>query len=211
MESIRDDLYQFSFYNPTIDLTFNQYLLLTDEPVLFHTGDIHQAKELVPRLKELLAGRQLKYIFVSHFEVDECGGLSLMQDNFPEAKVICSGVTDMQLDGFGISAQTIVKKPGDILKTSSYELEFINYPSEMHLWDGLLVFERNRGIFFSSDLMISRGKSIEVVNSNWEDAILSITSMQIPSPEKRVKLQDELRTIKPEFVAVGHGSCQNLS
>ncbi|MFA5577038.1 MAG: MBL fold metallo-hydrolase [Tissierellaceae bacterium] len=211
MQNTYGDLHQFSFYNSAIDLTFNQYLLLADEPILFHTGDIHQAVELVPKLKKLLGGKPLAYIFISHFEVDECGGLSLIQDNFPEAKVLCSEVTERQLDGFGIASKTVVKRPGDLLKTDTYELEFINYPSEMHLWDGLLVIERQRGIFFSSDLMISRGKSIEAMDSSWEDAILTISPMQIPSPEKLEKLQDELRALEPSFVAVGHGSCLKLS
>lgn len=54
MYNICNDLYQFSTYVPQINLSFNQYLLLADEPILFHTSDIRQATALIPRLKTIL-------------------------------------------------------------------------------------------------------------------------------------------------------------
>ncbi|EHQ88953.1 hypothetical protein DesyoDRAFT_1829 [Desulfosporosinus youngiae DSM 17734] len=35
MQRIEQDLYQFSTYIPPIDLSFHQYLLTADEPILF--------------------------------------------------------------------------------------------------------------------------------------------------------------------------------
>lgn len=78
MSAIYEDLHQFSSYIPPINLSFHQYLLLTDEPILVHTGSIERAEALVPQLKAALLGRALKYIFISHFESDECGGLSIL-------------------------------------------------------------------------------------------------------------------------------------
>jgi len=37
-----------------------------------------------------LAGRPLKYLFISHREWDECGGLAVLHKMFPETIVICS-------------------------------------------------------------------------------------------------------------------------
>ena len=78
MPQIFDDLYQFTSYAPPIDLTFHQYLLNIDEPILIHTGSRQQAQTLLPQIKDVLMGRKLKYIFVSHFESDECGGLEII-------------------------------------------------------------------------------------------------------------------------------------
>jgi len=208
MSIIYDDLYQFSSYIPPINLSFHQYLLLTDEPVLVHTGSIVQAEALIPQLKEVLGDKQLKYIFVSHFESDECGGLSVLLKNFPEAKTICSEVTARQLSGFGITSEVIIKKPGEKLITSSSELEFISYPSEMHLWEGILLVENKRGIFFSSDLIFGMGEaSGDVVDGNWQKEVEAITLDQIPSTEQRAKVQHTLSKLNPKFAAVGHGKC----
>jgi flavorubredoxin len=211
MAVIYENLHQFSSYVPPIDLTFHQYLLIGEEPLLIHTGSIEQAEALIPQIKEILGERALKYIFISHFESDECGGLSLILKHFPEAKPICSEVTARQLTGFGLAKDILIKKPGEKLIMGGYELEFINYPSEMHLWEGLLFMENKHGIFFSSDLVFRLGKaSGEVIEGNWQGEIDSITPMQVPDPEQRAKLQKALAQFSPKFIATGHGPCVRL-
>lgn len=211
MGNIFKNLYQFSSYVTPIDLTFHQYLLLEEEPLLVHTGNMQQAEALIPQLKEVLNGRELKYIFISHFESDECGGLSIILKHFPEAKPICSLVTARQLTGFGIAKDVIVKSSGDKLTSSGYELEFISYPSEMHLWEGLLLVESKQGIFFSSDLVFSNGEADgEVREGSWSEEIASITPQQVPDQEQRLKLQKTLMEFNPKFIATGHGTCVKL-
>ncbi|MDF2943674.1 MAG: fold metallo-hydrolase [Herbinix sp.] len=208
MSIIYNDLYQFSSYIPPINLSFHQYLLLTEEPVLVHTGTITQAEKLVPQLKEVLGDKQLKYIFVSHFESDECGGLSLLLRNFPDVKTVCSEITARQLIGFGITEEIIIKKPGEKLISKDYEFEIINYPSEMHLWEGILFMENKRGIFFSGDLIFSLGDMYgQVIEGDWQKEIDNIAVIQIPNTEQRFKVQQDLSKFNPKFAAVGHGSC----
>jgi len=212
MSIINQDLHQFSTYIQPINLSFHQYLLATDEPLLLHTGNIIQATALVPQLKAILNDKKLKYIFISHFEADECGGLSHILEHFPEAIPICSETTARQLSGFGIVNKVIIKKPGEKLSTGAYELEFFSYPSEMHLWEGLLAMENQRGIFFSSDLMIRFGEaSGTIVKSNWHTELNNIHQEQVPDPTRRAQLQQTLIQLNPKFVATGHGPCLKLS
>lgn len=208
MSLVYTDLHQFSNYTPPINLTFHQYLLLTEDPILVHTGSIGQAEALVPYLKESLNGNQLKYIFISHFESDECGGLSVILNHFPEATPICSEVTARQLSGFGITNNFLIKRPGEKLVASGYELEFLSYPSEIHLWEGLLLIENNRKIFFSSDLMFGFGETNgSIVKGIWQDEVANIKEYQVPDPNQRAKLQQVLSQVNPKFIATGHGSC----
>ncbi len=211
MPTIYQDLFQFSSHVPLIDLSFHQYLLSADEPLLVHTGNIQQATALVPRLKAELKDKVLKYIFISHFEADECGGLTHILDHFPEAKPVCSEVTARQLGGFGLTNEVIIKKPGEELNAKDFTLEFFSYPSEMHLWEGLLAKESQRGIFFSSDLMIRFGEADgTVVESIWQTEINNIRAEQVPDPDQRTKLQQTLGRLNPRFVAPGHGPCLKL-
>lgn len=208
MQTIAQELYQFSTYIPPINLSFHQYLLSNAEPLLVHTGNLQQATALIPQLKTFLNAKPLKYIFISHFEADECGGLSHIHEHFPLAKIICSEVTARQLSGFGFIFDVIIKKPGEKLTTDAYELEFFSYPSEMHLWEGLLAMETRRKIFFSSDLMIRFGEaSGSIVESDWQAEINNIRPEQVPSTELRTQLQQTLAQLNPELVATGHGPC----
>lgn len=210
MESVKilDNLHLFNCYNEIIDLSFNQYVLHGSEPILIHTGSKEQAVAMLPKLKALLGGRQLEYIFISHFESDECGGLNFLMEYFPHAKPICSQVTARQLSGFGWTNDIIVKAPGDVWETSELKLRFISYPSEMHLWEGLLVFEENSGLIFSSDLFIHRGRiETPIIDANWKDEIEKISLQQIPSPTALKTLQEALADLPVKYVIPGHGPC----
>jgi len=203
---VSKQIYMFNTYIEKINLSFNQYLLLGQEPILVHTGSFQQAAELLPLLKCALKGKPLAYVFISHFESDECGGLSLILEHYPQVKVICSQITARQLGGFGISCELRVVNPKDILQIGEYEFEFIGYPSEMHLWKGLLAFERKQGILFSSDLFMRPGSLVSpVAETKWSEEVDKITLQQVPSPEAKEVLQNTLRNLLVQAVALGHG------
>ena len=204
--AVLDDLTQFQSYVKQIDLTFNQYLLDGEHSLLIHTGDIQLAGQLIEEVFSTMQGRPISFIFVSHFESDECGALRLWLDKFPEAKVLCSEVTARQLVGFDITTNAIIKKPGEDMTTSGFELEFIAYPAEMHLWEGLLAFERRRRVLFSSDLFGRRGPAVQtIVPMGWEEEAQKITPTQIPSPDARSAVQASLWNLPVRLVAPGHG------
>lgn len=211
MTKIYEGLYQFTEVMEPIKLSIHQYLLLTEEPVLIQTGTIRQAETVVPLLKELLGGCSLKYILTSHFEADECGGISVLLKEYPEAITICSELSLRQFYGFGLAYKLEVKKPGDILKGKDYEFEFIDYPSEIHNENGIVFFEKKRGIFFSSDLMFRMGESHgQVIEGNWESEIASSGADRLPNQELQEKLTNDLKAINPKFIATGHGPCVKL-
>lgn len=186
----------------------HQYLLLTEEPILIQTGAVSQAKATLPILKQLLGDRSLKYILVSHFESDECGGLSLMLEAYPLVVTICSEVTARQLMGFGITNRFEIKKPGDTVNGTDFEFQIIGYPSEMHMWEGLLFMEKKRGIFFSSDLMFAIGENHgQVIENSWETAINNSGADLLPNVMLQKNLIADLKTLAPVFIASGHGPC----
>lgn len=203
---VLEDLTQYQTYAEHIGMTFNQYLLGGETPLLIHTGDTlvagHLAEALIPALK----GRPLSLVFISHFESDECGGLGFWLKKYPQAKAVCSEVTARQLAGFGITTNVVIKKPGETLHAGGFDLRFFGYPSEMHLWEGLLAFETRRKTLFCADLFGRRGAVPEAIQAvAWPDEVESITPMQIPSPQARSAVQVHLRTLQVEFVAPGHG------
>ncbi len=56
--------------------SFNQYLIVDDESLLFHTGP----RKMFPLVREAVASvvpvERLRYIAFSHVEADECGSLN---------------------------------------------------------------------------------------------------------------------------------------
>ncbi len=150
--------------------------------------------------------RSLSYVFVSHFESDECGGLHLWLKRFPGLRAVCSEVTARQLGGFGITENVVIGKPGKLLEADGFTLEFVSYPSEMHLWEGLLAFETRRKLLFSADLFLRRGVADPARQPlKWEEEVARISPTQVPSAEARATLQASLRKLQVTSVAPGHG------
>ena len=206
IDLILPDVARFQSYAKPIDLTFNQYLVTGREPILVHTGDWALARELVDRAVPLLNGQPLAYVFISHFESDECGGLQVWLAKFPKAVPVCSEITARQLRGFGITESCLIRKPGEVLETGDARLQFVNYPSEMHLWSGLLAFETRRGTLFSSDLFIRFGAASRDPQAlAWSREIGKITAQQVPSAQARGDLQKALLALPVRAVAPGHG------
>lgn len=208
MKEIRKNLYQFSLYIPPIDFTIHQYLLATDPAILFAAGTAQQAAAILPELKEILGGRPLKYVFVSHMESDEAGGLSVLQKAYPDLTVIAGPIAAREFHGFGYTGKVLPERGGDTLQDGALNLEFIDYPAEVHLQNGLLCCEKNTGLLYSGDLFLRFGNGTgKTMKADWEQEVQAIDEQRVPNETARKKLQKALLQQKPAFAAVGHGFC----
>ena len=78
IQEVADGIYRIS--TPVImsgsGFSFNQYLIVDDEPLIFHTGP----RKLFPLVHEavtrVLPPPRLRHIAFSHVEADECGSLN---------------------------------------------------------------------------------------------------------------------------------------
>lgn len=208
MNAIYKNLYQFTTYIPPMDFTIHEYLLASEPSILFATGTVQQATAILPEIQEILAGRSLKYIFVSHMESDECGGLSVFQQAYPDVQVICSGLTARELPGYGFACKTLAVSGGKSIMDGELDLRIFDYPSEVHLQNGIVCFEQNSGIFYSADLMLRYGSGgSQIIDRRWIEEVEAIDSARVPNREKASELKAALAGINPKFIAVGHGFC----
>src|SRR5262245_49465611 len=76
--------------------TFNQFLILDDEPLLFHTG-LRRMFPLVRQAVEHVLGdvKKLRYVGFSHYESDECGSLNDWLAVAPQSQAVCSMIGAM--------------------------------------------------------------------------------------------------------------------
>ena len=74
-----------------------------------------------------------------------------------------------------------------------------------------VAIENKRGIFFSSDLMMSFGEEMGTTKeSNWQNEVNNISLDQVPDTDRREQLKQTLLQLEPNFVATGHGPCLKL-
>src|SRR5262245_34155584 len=71
-------------------LTFNQLLLVDDQPLLFHTGPRRLFPFTRDSVRRIVAPDRLRWIAFSHVEADECGALNEWLAVAPGAQPLCS-------------------------------------------------------------------------------------------------------------------------
>src|SRR5574340_1060186 len=79
--------------------SFNQYLIVDDKPLLFHTGP----RKMFPLVREAVASvlpvERLRYIGLCNVEADESGSLNEWLGAAPRAEQCASSQTLASLDG----------------------------------------------------------------------------------------------------------------
>ncbi len=90
INEIADGIFRLSTFVPDIappaGFTFNQFLVLGDEPLMFHTG----LRKMFPlnrdAVSRLIPPERLRWIAYGHFEADECGAMNEWLAIAPQAQ-----------------------------------------------------------------------------------------------------------------------------
>jgi flavorubredoxin len=215
IDEIAPDVYRICTYVPEIDLQFGQFLVLDDEPLLFHTG----MKQLFPVVRDavakLIPPETLRWIGFSHFEADECGSLAEWQALAPQATPICSLIAKV-VSVDDVLAVRPARALGDneSIATGKYRFRLLQTPHVPHCWEASLLFEETHGTLFCSDLFHQCG---DVEPSTTSDVVgrfkQTLVEYQkgpfanyMPYTRHTDPTMKRLAALKPRTIAVMHGS-----
>ena len=187
---------------------FNQYLLVDDEALLFHTGP----RRLFPFVREAIAKvmplERLAYIGLSHFEADECGAMNELLAVAPRAVPLCSRVAAM------VSVNDVSDRParamadGETLALGRHTLRWIDTPHMPHGWECGLMMETSTGTLLCGDLFTHVGDEGPVTEQEIVDAAMAAEDMfgaTSLSPQTGATLR-RLAELEPTMLALMHGA-----
>lgn len=214
---IAPDVYRISVYVEGMNLQFNHFLIIDEQPMLYHAG----MKQMFPLLREavqkIIDPAKLRWIGFSHFEVDECGALNEWLQIAPNALPVCSEV------GALVNMSDFSNKPAhamagnDLLVTGKYRFRFIRTPHLPHGWDAGVLFEETNKTLLCSDLFHQNGNVTELTDSE----ILSLHKKSLmefehgplmgysPYTKRTEELLQTLANLQPNTLATMHGSSFN--
>ena len=137
--------------------TFNQYLVVDDEPLLFHTGP----RKLFPLVREAIAAvlpvERLRWIGLSHFEADECGAMNEFLAVAPQAQPLGSRTAIL------VSVNDVADRPGrpladgETLALGRHAVTWFDTPHLPHQWETGYFFERRTSTLLCGDLFTQFG------------------------------------------------------
>mgnify|MGYP002857216482 CR=1 FL=1 len=132
-------------------VSYNSYLLQDEKTVLFDTVDKAVYQVFFENLKAALGGRKLDYLVISHMEPDHSSLIAVLQNIWPEVKLIGNAKTVPMLKGYhGINEDIITVKDGDTLDLGGHVLSFATVPM-LHWPESMVTFDTTTGVLFSND------------------------------------------------------------
>ena len=211
VHEISDGIYRIStpVVIPGGGFSFNQYLIMDDEPLLFHTG----LRKMFPLVREAVesvmpVGR-LRYIGFSHVEADECGSLNEWLAVAPQSTPLCGAVAAM------VSIEDLADRSpraiadGETLSLGTHSLQWFDTPHLPHAWECGFLMELRTGTLLCGDLFTQGGSKLPPVTE---------TDILAPSESFRQKMDyfshtrnapamlERLAAMAPGTLACMHGS-----
>jgi flavorubredoxin len=188
---------------------FNQYLLVDDDPLLFHTGP----RRMFPFVREAVAAlmkpERLRWIGFSHTEADECGALNEWLAAAPQAEPLCSQVAAMVSIGDLADRPPRALADGERLVLGRHTVQWIDTPHVPHGWDAGLLMDVSNGTLFAGDLFTDGDPGPAALTESDilgpSEAFRHAMDYFAHAPQTAATL-DRLAALKPTTIARMHGS-----
>jgi flavorubredoxin len=188
---------------------FNQYLIVDEQPLLFHTGP----RRLFPRVRDAMAAvmpvERLRFVAFSHFEADECGALNEWLAAAPQSEPVCGRIAAM------VSVDDVADRParaladGETLHLGRHALRWLDTPHMPHGWDCGLMMEEATRTFLCGDLFTQGGAGDVPLTAS--DILEPSEAFRAPldyfshAPDS-VSMLERLADLRPVTLACMHGS-----
>ncbi len=212
ISEISDGIYRISGFSNEFKITFNQFLIDDEKPMLIHTGPIGMYESIKEKIKEVISLENLAYVSFLHFESDEWGGMEFLEST--EARLVCSDLSSkLNLMGwYKVPTDHIAVWDNEVLNTGKKKFRFIMTP-HVHHWDSMMIFEENTKSLFTSDLFIQPGRNGSVISEDLSESMINLyRGVGIFATEKPVReTTKRLEVLSPEIVYPMHGSCIDKS
>ncbi|MBI3513465.1 MAG: MBL fold metallo-hydrolase [Proteobacteria bacterium] len=194
---------------PSGGFTFNQYLVVDDQPLLFHTG----LRKLFPVVREAIAAimpvERLRYISFSHYEADECGALNDFLAVAPEAVPLCGAIAARVSIGDFADRAPQPLADGARVTLGTHVVRWIDAPHVPHGWECGFLHEETTNTLLCSDLFTQPGTGHPVLTDGDilgpSEAFRGQVEYYAHAPHTGA-LIERLAAIQPTTLACMHGS-----
>jgi len=211
-DEIADGIYRFSTLHtqvaPPAGMSFNEFVIMGDEPLLFHCGHRAMFPQISAAVSRVVKLDRLRWIAYSHVEADECGSLDEWLAAAPNATVAHGAI------GCGIWLNDVApRKPrsladNEILDLGGKRIRHLDTPHAPHGWDARMLLEETTGTLLCSDLFGHVGDGPAVTESDIvgtaidaqnKSRAMSLTPATVPTLRR-------LAALRPSRLALMHGS-----
>lgn len=209
---ISDGLYRLSTLVPEVappaGFSFNQFLLMADEPLLFHCGHRGMFEPISAAVTKLMPLDRLRWISFSHLEADESGAMNRWLAAAPRAQIAHGALS------CNVSLNDLADRPPRILQDDEVidlggkRVRFLATPHVPHGWDAGLMFEEVGSTLLCSDILGQAGDERALTEADIVAGALAAEDMfqSMSITAQSISTLQRLAALKPRTLAIMHGA-----
>jgi flavorubredoxin len=211
IDEIADGVFRLSTFVPEVTpagFTFNQFLLMAEEPLLFHAGHRRMFPLISGAVARIMPVERLRWISFGHVEADECGGMNQWLAAAPRAEIVHG---EMACD---ISLNDMADRPpraladGEAIDLGGKRVRFLYTPHVPHGWEAGVMFEETDATLLCGDLFTHPGDGPALTEGDVLEPGIAAEDMfhaMCMGPGTGAVLR-RLADLKPRTLALMHGS-----
>jgi flavorubredoxin len=159
IDEIADGIYRISTPVSVVPggFSFNQYLILDEEPLLFHTGLRHTFPVVVEAIAAVMPVQRLRHISFSHYEADECGALNEFLAAAPNAAPLCGKIGALVSIGDMADRAPRALEDGELVSLGAHKVRWLATPHLPHGWECGYLMEETTRTLLCGDLFTQGG------------------------------------------------------
>jgi flavorubredoxin len=190
--------------------TFNQFLLVDDEPLLFHTGPRKMFPLTLEAVASVMDPARLRWISFTHFEADECGALNEWLAAAPDALPLCGALAAL------VSVDDFADRPakrladGGTHSLGSMSVQWIDTPHLPHGMEAGYMLETTTRTLLCGDLFAQPGTEPPAITESdtlvWEPSEAMRQDFPYAPIHGAEALLDKLAATEPRVLACMHGA-----
>jgi flavorubredoxin len=155
VDEIAGGVYRLSTFTDAVagGFTFNQFLMVGDDALLFHTGPRQMFPPVSAAVAKVNRLEQLRWVSFGHWEADESGALNEWLEAAPNAEVAV-GTLGTLISG----TDQAIRPPrppltdGEVLDLGGKRVRWIDTPHVPHGWDAGLMYEETTSTLLCGDI-----------------------------------------------------------
>jgi len=180
LDEIADGIYRISTFIPEVSpegFTFNQFVLVADEPLLFHTGPRAAFPLVAEAVAKVVPVESVRWITFGHVESDECGSMNMWLTAAPRSQVAHGAL------GCDVSLNDLCDRPpralaeGEVIELGGKRVRQISTPHVPHGWEAQVLFEETTGTLLCGDLFSQLGRGPALTTDDLVDPAMAAESM----------------------------------
>ena len=115
--------------------SFNQYLIVDDQPLLFHTGPRKMFPLVCEAVASVLPVERLRYVGFSHVEADECGSLNQWLAAAPQSLPLCGSIAALvSIEDLADGSRRGLAD-GELLSLGQHSVRWFETPHLTQAWE----------------------------------------------------------------------------